>query len=164
MIRIDLTRQDTRHPDKCRRHQSLANCDVAGRSFEAQGPAPIYKLVTLLWLHGHGGERFEVHDDQSPTGRLGGLAMTGRVRNWASFETPNGNPIFRMKSMPDPDFTPEQHATGAKAAGVVMSVDADSRRTFAPGCATPPSNGPAYPAERDGTPARVSTAHTPEAA
>ena len=47
-----------------------------------RGPAPIYKLPTLLWLHGHGGADFEVHDDVSPTGRLGGLAMTGQVRNW----------------------------------------------------------------------------------
>ena len=64
------------------------------------------------------------------------------MRNWASFETPNGKPMFRMKSQPDPDLTPEQRATAAKAAGVVVSMDADSRRTFAPGCATSPSDGP----------------------
>ncbi len=56
--------------------------------------------------HGYGGGRFEVHDDRSPFGHPGGLAMTGQVRNWASFETPNGKPMFRMKSQPDPDFTP----------------------------------------------------------
>ena len=84
MIRIDMTRQDTRHPDKRRRHQGRASCEVAGRRFEAEGPAPIYKLATLLWLHGHGGGRFEVHDDRSPFGNPGGLAMRGQVRNWAS--------------------------------------------------------------------------------
>ncbi len=110
MIRIDMTRQDTNHPDRRRRHQGRASCDVAGRRFETQGPAPIYRMVTLLWLHGHGGAALEVWDDVSPFGKPGGLAMRGRVRNWASFETPNGNPIFRMKSQPDPDFTPEQRA------------------------------------------------------
>ncbi len=54
MIRVQMIRQDTRHPDKCRRHQ--ASCEVAGRRFEAEGRASIYKLTTLLWLHGHGGE------------------------------------------------------------------------------------------------------------
>ncbi len=84
--------------------------------------------------------------------------------NWVSFETPNGKPMFRMKSQPDPDFTPEQRATAAKAAGVVVSMDADSRRTFAPGCATSPSNGPEYPQKEDGASTRVITTHTPEAA
>ncbi len=147
MIRIDMLRQDTRHPDKRRRHQGRASCEVAGRRFETHGPAPIYKLVTLLWLHGHGRADFEVWDDVSPFGKPGGLAMTGRARNWASFETPNGKPMFRMKSQPDPDLTPEQRATAAKSAGVVVSMDADSRGTFAPGCATSPSDGPEVPPE-----------------
>ncbi len=43
--------------------------------------------------------------------------MRGKVRNWASFETPNGNPIFKMQSQHDPNFTPEQRATVAKADG-----------------------------------------------
>ncbi len=90
--------------------------------------------------------------------------MRGKVRNWASFETPNGNPIFKMQSQPDPDFTPEQRATVAKAAGVVVSMDADSRGTFAPGCATPPSDGPEYPPEQDDAPAAIVGARTPEAA
>ncbi len=42
-----------------------AICEVADRRFETQGPAPIYKLVTLLWLNGHRGARFEVWDDLS---------------------------------------------------------------------------------------------------
>ncbi len=146
MIRINMLRQDTRHPDKRRRHHGRASCDLVGRRFEAQGPTPIYKLATLLWLHGRGGAEFEVYDDLSPTGKPGGLAMRGTVRNWASFETPNGNPMFRMKSKPDPNFTPEKRATVAKAAGVVISCDAVSRGTFAPGCATPPSDGPRVPA------------------
>ncbi len=133
MIRIDMTQQNSNHAGKRCRHQGWAICEVADRRFEAQGPAPIYRLTTLLWLHGHGGAAFEVYDDVSPTGRPGGLAMRGRVRNWASFETPNGKPMFKMKSQPDPDFTQEQRATAAKAAGVVVSMDADSRRTFAPG-------------------------------
>ncbi len=86
------------------------------------------------------------------------------MRNWATFETPNGKPMFRMKSQPDPDLTPEQRATAAKAAGVVVSMDANSRRTFAPGCATSPSDGLEYPRKEDGPSTRVVTAHTPEAA
>ncbi len=43
---------------------------------------------------------------------------------------------------PDPDFTPEQRAVVEKATGVVVSRDADSRGTFAPGCATHTSDGP----------------------
>ncbi len=61
-----MIRQDTRHPDRRRRHQGRASCEVAGRRFEAEGPAPIYKLTTLLWLHGHGGAGFEVWDRSTP--------------------------------------------------------------------------------------------------
>ncbi len=164
MIHINMIRQDTNHRDKRRRHQGRASCEVVGRRFKTEGPAPIYKLVTLLWLHGHGGAAYEVWDDVSPFGNPGGLAMRGKVRNWASFETPNGKPMFRMKSQPDPDFTPEQRATAAKAAGVVVSMDADSRGTFAPGCATSPSDGPEYPQNEDGASTRDVTAHPPEAA
>ena len=79
MIRIDLTRQNANHPDRRKRHPSRASCEVGGRCYEATGPAPIYKLVTLLWLHGHGGEDFEVWDDRDPFNKPGGLAMTGRA-------------------------------------------------------------------------------------
>ncbi len=79
-IRIDMIRQNTSHPDKCCRHQGRASCVVAGQHFAAEGPAPIYRLTTLLWLHGHGGAAFEVYDDVRPTGRPGGLAMRGKVR------------------------------------------------------------------------------------
>ncbi len=86
------------------------------------------------------------------------------MRNWVSFETPKGMPMFRMRSKPDSDFTPEQRATAAKAAGVVVSMDADSRRTFLPGCATSPSDGPEYPQKEDGVSTLISTARTSEAA
>ena len=69
-----------------------------------------------------------------------------------------------LKSQPDPDFTPEQRATAAKAAGVVVSRGADSRGTFAPGCATSPSDGPEYPQKEDGASTRGVTARTSEAA
>ena len=84
VIRIDMTQQDTRHPDESLRHWGSASCEVAGRRFQAQGPAPVYKLSTLLWLHGHSGEYFEVYDDLTPFGNPGGLAMRGKVRNWVS--------------------------------------------------------------------------------
>ncbi len=51
MIRIDMICQDTRHPDKRKRHPGRSSCEVAGRRFETLGPAPIYRIVTLLWLH-----------------------------------------------------------------------------------------------------------------
>ncbi len=164
MIRIDLIRQDTNHPDKRRRHQGRASCEVAGRRFEAEGPAPIYKLTTLLWLHGHGGVGFEVWDDVSPFGKPGGLAMRGQVRNWSSFETPKGMPMFRMKSKPNPDLTPEQRAAVVKAAGVVVSCDADSRETLSPGRATRPSDGPEHPQGQDDASAGVVGPQTPVAA
>ncbi len=164
MIRIDLIRQDTNHPDKRRRHQGRASCEVAGRRFEAQGPAPVYKLATLLWLHGHGGADFEVWDDRDPFGNPGGLALRGRVRNWASLDTPKGAPMFRMQSKPDPDLTPEQRVAVAKAAGVVVSCDADSRETLSPGCASRIPDGPRHPLEQDDAAAAIVGARTPEAA
>ncbi len=164
MIRIDMTRQNSNHASKRCRHQGWAICEVADRRFEAKGPAPIYKLTTLLWLHDHGGAEFEVWNDLSPFGNPGGLAMRGRVRNWASFETPNGKPMFRMKSQPDPDFTPEQRAAVVKAAGVVVSCDAGSRETLSPGRVTRPADGPRYPQEQDRAPAALVTAPRREVA
>ncbi len=164
MIRVQMIRSDTNRPDRRRRHQGRAWCQVAGRRFEAHGPAPIYKLATLLRLHDHGGVGFEVWDDLSPIGEPGGLAMRGQVRNWASFETPKGMPMFRMKSKPNPDFTSEQRATAAKAAGVVVSCDADSRETLSPGRVTRPADGPRYPQEQDRAPAALVTAPRREVA
>ena len=130
MLRIDYLRGP-----------KIATCQIGGRRFEAKGMPAIYRLVTLLWLHGHGGEAFEVWDDQSPFGNPGGRAMHGRVQNWASFKTPKGAPMFRMRSKPDPDFTPEQRAVAVAAAGTVVPCDTDSRRTPAPGSAIRPSDG-----------------------
>jgi hypothetical protein len=117
MIRINMTRQDTNHPDKRLRHHGRAWCEVGDQHFEAEGPAPIYKLTTLLRLHGHGGEKFEVWDDLSPFGNPGGLAMTGRVRNWARLI--NGKPKFDQKAAREPDFTPAERNVVAEAAGRV---------------------------------------------
>ncbi len=164
MIRIQMIRGNTCDPDRRKRHPSRASCEAGGRRYEATGPAPNYRLMTLLWLHGHGGERFEVWGDRDPFGKSSGLAMRGRLRNWASLETPNGKPIFKMQSQPDPNFTPEQRATVAKAAGVVVSRGADSRGKSAPGCATHPSDGPRHPQEQDDAPAAIVGARTPEAA
>ncbi len=149
-IHIDMICQDTNHPDKRRRHAGRAWCEVVDHRFEAKGPAPIYKLTTLLWLHGHGGEKFEVWDDITPFGKPGGLAMAGRVRNWASLETPKGAPMFRSNSKPDPAFTPEQRAVVAKAAGVVVSCDADSGETFAPTGVLSTPEAQSYPEAREG--------------
>ncbi len=120
MIRIDMIRSDTRHLDKRRRHQGRASCEAAGRRFETQGPAPIYKLATLLWLHGHGGEEFEVWDDVSPPGRPGGLAMTGRVRNWARLA--NGKPVFDRQAKSETDLAPDERELIARAAGTVTDL------------------------------------------
>ena len=164
MIRIDMTRQDTRHPDRRRRHQGRASCEVAARRFEAEGPAPIYKLTTLLWLHGHGGVEFEVWDDLSPFGKHGGLAMHGRVRNWAYLA--KGQPNFTRKAQPDPDFTLDGRPGIAQAAGTVVDLDETRPASGLSGavCATHPSDCPEYPQKEDGASTRVVTAHTPEAA
>ncbi len=104
VIRIQMIRSDTRHRDKRRRHQGRAWCEVAGRRFETHGPSPIYRITTLLWLHGHGGLAFEVLADVSPTGKPGGLAMCGKVRNWARLV--NGKPTFDKNALSELDFRP----------------------------------------------------------
>ncbi len=55
MIRIEFTRQNSNDPGRQKRHPSRASCEVDGRRYETVGPAPMYKIVTLLWLHGHNG-------------------------------------------------------------------------------------------------------------
>ncbi len=117
VIRIKMTRQDTNHSDGLRHHYGRAICEVAGRRFETKGPASIYKLVTLLWLHGHGDADFEVYDDWSPFGGPGGLAMHGRVRNWARLT--KGKPRFDQKAQNDPELTPDEKYFVAEAAGRV---------------------------------------------
>ena len=120
MIRIDETRQDTRHPDPRRRHFGRASAEAGGKRFEAEGPSAIYRIVTLLYLHGHGGEHFEVHDDVSPFGNAGGLAMSGKVRNWA--ELRKGAVRFNARTKGRHDFTPEEQAMVASAAGKVTTI------------------------------------------
>ncbi len=164
MVRIYLTRQNSNHPDKRKRRSSRAWCEVAGRRLETEGPAPIYKLATLLWLHGHRGKEFEVRDDLSPFGKPGGLAMTGRVRNWARLV--KGKVTFDRQAKSATEFTPKEVDLIARAAGRVSdAVEFDSP---APGNApTAPisvRDSPEHPQKDDGASARVSTAHTPRAA
>ncbi len=142
MIRIQMIRGNTRDPDRRKRHPSRASCEVAGRRYETTGPAPIYKLTTLLWLEGHEGERFEVHDDVSPFGNPGGLALRGKVRNWARLV--KGKPNFTRKAKPDPEFTPEERKVIRLAAGSVVDLPETRPASGLPGavCATRPSDGP----------------------
>ena len=146
MIRINMIRQDTRHPDKHRRHQGRASCEVFGRCFKTEGPAPIYKLATLLWLHGHGGAAYEAWDDRDPFGKSGGLALHGRIRNWVYLV--RGKPSFTRKARPDLDFTPDVRQLIAQAAGTVVDLDETRPASGLWGavCATSPSNGPRAPA------------------
>jgi hypothetical protein len=97
-----------------------ASCEIADRHFEALGPAPIYRMVTLLWLHGHGGAEFEVWDDVSPLGKPGGLAMTGRVCNWA--ELRKGKVRFNARTKGRITFTADERAMVASAAGTVTTI------------------------------------------
>jgi len=164
MIRINLTRQDANHPDRRKRHPSRVSCEVAGRHLETQGPAPIYKLVTLLWLHGHGSEEFEVWDDVSPFGSSGGLAMRGRVRNWARLV--NWKVTFDRQAESAVDFAPDEVDLIARAAGRVS--DAAEIDSPAPGnvrtATTRPSDSPECSQKVEGASTRVSTARRPEAA
>ncbi len=163
MIRINMTRQDTNHPDKRLRHQGRAWCEVDGRRFETKGPAPIYKLTTLLWLHGHGGKEFEVWDNLSPFGNPGGLAMTGRVRNWARLI--NGKPKFNKDAPSEADFSPGERELIARAAGRVLdATEIDSPRPDnARTGVSRPSDGSDCLQEQDGAPAAHSTTQRTEA-
>ena len=120
MIRIDLTRKNSNHPDRRKRHSSRASCEVADRRYETAGSAPVYKLITLLWLHGHSGAEFEVWDDRSPSGKPGGLAMRGRVRNWARLV--KSEPIFTKDAPPEADFSSQDRDMIARTAGQVVDV------------------------------------------
>ncbi len=164
MIRIDMIRQDTRHPDKRRRHQGRASCEVVGLRFKTEGPAPIYKLTTLLWLHGHGGVGFEVWDDRNPFGKPGGPALRGRVRNWALLV--KGKPNFTRKAKPDSDFMPDEREVIARAAGTVVDMAGVPAASGLPGavCVTRPADGPRYPQEQDRAPAALVTAPRREVA
>ncbi len=139
-------------------------CEIAGRRFETQGPAPVYRMITLLWLHGHSGAAFEVLDDLSPFGKPGGLAMRGRVRSWVRLI--KAKVTFDRRAKPEPQFTEEQRIAVGKAAGMVTDLGqkAQARGGQRAVCATSPSDDPEYPQKEDGASTRVVTAHTPEAA
>ena len=161
MICINMTRQGTRHPDKSRRHQGRASCEVAGRRFEAQGPAPVYKLATLLWLHGHGGADFEVWDDVSPFGKPGGLAMRGKVRNWARLV--KGKPTFGKDAPCEMDFSSGERDMVAQAAGRVTETDSP-RPENARTARSHPLDGPEHPQGQDDASTGVVGPQTPVAA
>ncbi len=164
MIRVQMIRQDTRHPDKRRRHQGRASCEVAGRRFETQGSAPVYKLATLLWLHGHGGVAFEAWDDRDPFGNPGGLALRGPVRNWARIV--KGKPSFDKDAPADVDFSSQDRELIARAAGrVIEPAETDSPRPDNVRTArSHPSDSPEHPQGQDRAPAAFVTAPRPEAA
>ncbi len=164
MIHIEFTRQNSNHLDRRKRHPSRASREVADRRYETTGPAPVYKLSTLLWLHGHGRAEFEVWDDVSPFGMPGGLAMRGKVRNWARLV--NGKPRFDKDAPPETDFSPHERDLIARAAGRISdAAEIDSPRPENGRTArSHPSDSPDYPQERDGPSARVIGPQAPEAA
>jgi hypothetical protein len=155
-----MIRQDTRRPDKLRRHQGRAWCELAGRRFGTHGPAPIYKLATLLWLNGHGGADFEVWDDVSSFGRPGGLAMRGTVRNWARLV--KGKPTFGRDAPSEVVFSPDERDLIARAAGRVFDAATigSARPENARTAATRPSDG-SYTARGKMTPLRAFPPRTP---
>ena len=163
MIRIDLTRENSNHPDRKERHPSRESCEVGARRYETVGPASIYKLTTLLWLHGHGGVAFEVWDDRDPFGKPGGLALRGRVRNRARLV--NGKPKFNKDAPSETDFSPHERDLIARAAGRVSgAAEIDSPRPDnARTARSHPLDGPRYPRERDRACTGVIGALTPEA-
>lgn len=156
--------QDARHPDRRKRHPSRASCEVAGRRFEADGPAPIYRLVTLLWLHGHGGERFEVWDDLSPTGNPGGLALRGPVRNWARLV--KGKLSFDHQAVAGADFTPSERDLIVQSAGVVTDLTrtAPSAVGEAHTARSHPLDAPEHQPGQERPSTGLSSVQTPEAA
>ncbi len=164
MIRIDLTRQNINHPDRRKRHPARASCEVGGQRYETTGPGLIYKLSTLLWLHGHGGKDYEVWDDRDPFGNPGGLALRGQARNWARLV--NGKPKFNKRAEPEPDFTPEQRENVARAAGTVVSLpqglpsSGDNART----ARSRPLDGPDHQPGQERLSTGVVTARAPKAA
>ena len=164
MIRNDMIQQNTRHLDRRLRHHGRALCEAGGHRFETEGSAPVYKLTTLLWLHGHGGEAFEVYDDISPTGKPGGLAMRGKVRNWARMV--KGKPVFDKGAPPEVDFSSHDRSLVAQAAGRVVGLtETDSARPE--NARTGPSHSSDdldHPQGEDGASTGVVGARTPEAA
>ncbi len=81
-------------------------------------------------------------DDLSPYGNPGGLAMTGKVRNWARLL--KGKPSFDRQAKPAPEFTPDEVDLIAHAAGRVLEAAGtdSSAAGNAHTDATRPSDGP----------------------
>ncbi len=111
----------------------------------------------------HSGADFEVWDDRSPFGKPGGLAMRGRVRNWARLV--NGKSKFDRKAVPNPNFTSIERSVVAEAAGRVPDTpqrvpsSGDQARTVP----ISRKEDSEY-REKEVAPAPVSNTHTPEAA
>ncbi len=147
-----------------KRHPSRAACEVGGRRYEATGPGLIYKLATLLWLHGHGGEDFEVWDDRDPFNKPGGLAMTGRARNWARLD--KGKLSFGRQAETAADFAPDERKVIAQSAGVITDLmeHAPPAVGEAHTARSRPLDGPDSPLATEGHSTGVATAQRPEAA
>ncbi len=164
MIRIQMIRGNTCDPDRRKRHPSRASCEAGGRRYEATGPAPNYRLMTLLWLHGHGGERFEVWDDRDPFGKPGGLALRGQVRNWVRIV--KGKPVFNKDASSEMDFSPHERKMVEQAAGrVARLIETDSvRPENAHTARSHPPDGPEHLQEQDDASAAFAPTPRPEAA
>ena len=109
-----------------------------------------------LWLYGHGGGSFEVYDDIDPFGRPGGLALTGRVRNWARLV--NDKLSFDKDAPSNPDLTPVERDMIARAAGKTPSRPGEARTA-----ATHPSDGSEHPQGQDDASAGIVGPQTPVA-
>ena len=110
-----------------------------------------------------GGAAYEVWDDVSPFGKPGGLAMRGRVRNWALIW--DEKPTFMKDAKPDPSFTPQEREVIARAAGqVIQLAEKDSRRPCKARTARSRlPDGPEHLQGQDHTPAAFATAPRPMA-
>ena len=112
----------------------------------------------------HGGADFEVWDDLSPFGNPGGLAMRGKVRNWARLV--RGKVTFDRQAKPATEFAPDEVGLIAQAAGTVS--DAAEIDSPAPGNArtgaTRPLDGPGHQPEPERPSMGLSSAQVSEAA
>ncbi len=102
--------------------------------------------------------------EMSPTGKPGGLAMRGKVRNWARLV--RGKVNFDRQAKPATEFTPKEVELIARAAGRIF--DAAGIDSPAAGNARPAPisvrDSPEYPQKEDGASTRVVAAQAPEAA
>ncbi len=100
----------------------------------------------------------------APTGKPGGLAQRGKVRNWARLV--NGKVTFDRQANPAAEFAPDEVDFIAHAAGRVSdSAEIDSPvpgNTRTAPISVP--DGPNYPRGGEGASPGLSTAQRPEAA